>query len=208
MIRSALSSSSADGRQTPGPRSTTRKESGFVLIVSLLILVVLTILAVSMFRSFGLQQIMAGNLREKTRAIDAAQAAINFAEGWLTQVNNGNNATTGNQANAGCTSVVTYAANTPSYVCTAPIPTPTTLPWAEGVNYNPNAAYMQVSTGGGLGTFYQVPQFYIQYAGPDSSGNGKVYRITAVGWGGNSAAVAVLQSTYIVSTGVQNLGGP
>lgn len=184
----------------PGPCTARRKEAGYVLVVSMILLVVLTILAVSMFRSFGLQEIMAGNLREKTRAVDAAQAAINYAEWWLTQ---GSNATTG-VATGACA-----AASATPVVCNTAIANATAVtPWAVGVNYNPNPAYMAVNAGGGVGTYFRAPQFYIQYVGLASGGTGSLYRITAVGWGGNSAAVAVLQSTYIISTGVKPLTGP
>lgn len=171
-----------------------------MLVVSMILLVVLTILAVSMFRSFGLQEIMAGNLREKTRAVDAAQAAINYAEWWLAQ---GANATTG----VACAGVT----NTP-VVCNTAIASATATPWAVGVNHNPNPAYMPVSASGGvsggIANYFQAPQFYIQYVGLAAGGTGALYRITAIGWGGNSAAVAVLQSTYIISTGVKPLTGP
>lgn len=186
----------------PGPHTARRKEAGYVLVVSMILLVVLTILAVSMFRSFGLQEIMAGNLREKTRAVDAAQAAINYAEWWLAQ---GSNATTG-VATGACAA----ASPTPA-VCNTPIPAnaTTVTPWAVGVNYNPNsnAGYMVVAASG-VGTYFRAPQFYIQYVGLAAGGTGSLYRITAIGWGGNSAAVAVLQSTYIISTGVTPLTGP
>ena len=187
-----------------GSAMSRRKEGGYVLIVSMILLVVLTLLAVSMFRSFGLQEIMAGNLREKTRAVDAAQAAINYAEWWLTQ---GSNATAGTPCNG--------VSNAP-VVCSLPITNsinPTvTIPWTVGVNYNPNPAYMPVNQNGGLtngvANYYQAPQFYIEYVGLAAGGTGSLYRITAVGWGGNAAAVAVLQSTYIISTGVKPLTGP
>lgn len=177
------------------------KQTGYVLVVSMVLLVVLTILAVSMFRSFGLQELMAGNLREKTRAVDAAQTAINYAEWWLAQ---GGNATTG----VACAGVV----NVP-VVCNAAIATPTANgAWPIAVNYNPNPAYMPVSASGGvtggITNYFQAPQFHIQYVGLAAGGTGALYRITAKGWGGNSAAVAVLQSTYIISTGVKSLGGP
>jgi type IV pilus assembly protein PilX len=186
--------------QMTRPPSARRKETGYVLIVSMILLVVLTILAVSMFRSFGLQEIMAGNLREKTRAVDAAQSAINYAEWWLAQ---GTNATTGVACAALTTAPVVSVCNTP-----VPANATTATPWAVGVNYNPNPAYMAVAAGGGVGTYFRAPQFYIQYVGLAAGGTGALYRITAIGWGGNSAAVAVLQSTYIISTGVKPLTGP
>ena len=56
------------------------RQRGFALIASLLILVILTLLGVSMFSGVGLQERMAGNLRTKTRALDAANAALAAAE--------------------------------------------------------------------------------------------------------------------------------
>jgi type IV pilus assembly protein PilX len=187
--------SSAKVLNMDSPVSARQRESGFVLVISLLLLVVLTILAVSMFRTFGLQEIMSGNLREKTRAVDAAQSAIRYVEWWLTQ---GNNATTG----TACAGIVAAPV-----VCNTQIVSPTTIPWPTGVTYNPNAA-MIISPVGGVATYEQAPEYYIQYVGAAAGGNGGLYRITAVGWGGNASAVAVLQSTYIVSTGDQNLSGP
>ena len=58
-----------------------------VLISSLLLLIVVTIIALSMFRSFGIQEKIAGNTREKQRALPAAVSAQQFAEWWLS--NNG-----------------------------------------------------------------------------------------------------------------------
>ena len=49
-------------------RPTSTRQRGMVLVTSLLLLVVVTLLAVSMFRSFGLDEKIAGNLREKQRA--------------------------------------------------------------------------------------------------------------------------------------------
>jgi prepilin-type N-terminal cleavage/methylation domain len=88
----------ADARLRPHHRADeqhmkTPREQGFVLIASLLMLVVLTLLAVSMSRSFGLQERMAGNLREKARAFDAAQSSLSYAEWWLTRGSNASQVT-------------------------------------------------------------------------------------------------------------------
>ena len=64
-----------------------RREGGLVLISSLLLLVVVTILAVGLFQNFGIQEKIAGNLREKQRALAAAEAAQEYAEWWLAQGN-------------------------------------------------------------------------------------------------------------------------
>jgi len=43
------------------------RERGVALVSSLLLLLIITIIALSMFRSFGSQEKIAGNLREKDR---------------------------------------------------------------------------------------------------------------------------------------------
>ena len=58
------------------------------LVTSILLLLIITILALSMFRSFGTQERIAGNLREKERALHAADSAQQYAEWWLLQSNN------------------------------------------------------------------------------------------------------------------------
>jgi type IV pilus assembly protein PilX len=63
-------------------------QRGVVLVSSLLLLIVVTIIALSLFRSFGMQEKIAGNMREKQRALQAAESAQVFAEIWLS-----NNAT-------------------------------------------------------------------------------------------------------------------
>jgi len=60
-------------------------ERGIALVTSLLLLLIITILALSMFRSFGSLEKIAGNLREKDRALHAAESAQQYAEWWLTQ---------------------------------------------------------------------------------------------------------------------------
>src|SRR6185437_3440329 len=61
-----------------------RSQRGMALISSLLLLLVVTIMAVSMFRSYGMQEKIAGNTREKQRALNAAVSAQQYAE-WLLQ---------------------------------------------------------------------------------------------------------------------------
>ena len=61
------------------PVRSHRLQCGMVLITSLLLLVVVTLLAVSMFRSFGIDEKIAGNIRDKQRATAAAESAVVFA---------------------------------------------------------------------------------------------------------------------------------
>ncbi len=62
---------------------TVKSQRGMVLVTSLLLLLVVTMLAVSMFRSMGLDEKIAGNMRDKQRALNAAETAEQYAENWL-----------------------------------------------------------------------------------------------------------------------------
>ncbi len=177
-----------------------------MLIAGLLLLLVMTIIGVTMFRSFGLQEVMAGNLREKTRAFDSAQAALKYGEWWLKQ---------GNYAAYGTT--CSSSLGVIPQVCNNPVAgggSPTSLSWPSWVDYVPfgmsgTLGMPTVNTAGGSDTYYKDPGLYIQYLGVGGPNNNEMlYQVTAYGYGGNENSVAVVQSTYGVGTGVKSLSPP
>jgi len=165
-----------------------------VLVTSLLLLIVVTLLAVGMFRSFGLDEKIAGNVREKQRALSAAETAEQYAESWLV---NGNGST-----GVPCTAFVTATtAGNVGQVCSNVLTNAAQVPWTAGVYYAPavtSADIMNVSTTGGQGSYYSSPAFYISYLGASPNGLGNIFQIDAVGYGGSADTVAVVESTYIV----------
>jgi type IV pilus assembly protein PilX len=172
-------------------------QRGMVLITALLMLIIVTILAVGMFRSFGLDEKIAGNVREKQRALSAAETAEQYAEYWLS-----NGSSTGNVT---CTGLV---ASTVGQVCTNTLPTVVAnvaqVPWQigavpVGVTYAPSLPTpMNISTAGGAGNYYATPVFYISYLGISGNGLQTYYQIDAVGYGGSPDTAAVVESTYMV----------
>jgi type IV pilus assembly protein PilX len=180
--------------------SSMRAQRGVALVIALLVLVLLTSLGVAMFRSFGLQERIAGNTREKQHAFQAAESALQFGEWWLTQ----NNAVTGTSCSGNLTAT-TVCSNAQT------LATFTGGAWTIGSTYTPinvnGAAPMTISTSGGAGTYYSSPRLYINYMGLDPTGQARVYQVTATGNGGDANSIAVVQSTYSVSTGVKDLGG-
>jgi type IV pilus assembly protein PilX len=174
-----------------------RRQRGMVLITSILILIVLTIMALSMMRSYGVEERIAGNTRDKQRAINAAVSAEEYAEFWLTSGANITPAT--------CSGVVP---STTGQVCSNILAATTlnTLPWTAGVTYTQftasqggNTAVYNTSTN----TYALVPVFYIQDLGlPPAGGTGELYQIDAVGYGGSSGTVAIVESTYVVSSNI------
>ena len=180
-------------------------QRGIVLVSSLLLLVVITIIAISMFRSFGLQERIAGNMREKHRAVQAAESAQQYAEWWLTNANHANNVSV---CVAGVLNANVAAAG---QVCSNTLPTVTanvaTIPWtiggaAVGVDYTPPGMVVN-SAAPAAGSYYGPPRFYISQLGTSASANGLVYQIDSYGYGGTSEAVAVVESTYLLSAAVQ-----
>jgi type IV pilus assembly protein PilX len=181
------------------------------LISSLLLLLIITILALSMFRSFGTQEKIAGNLREKERALHAAESAQQYGEWWLLQANN--------TASGGvtCPNAAPLSANAgEGQICGtdgtmslenlfgfAGVTSP--LPWAiQYTTYLPPGMSVTAGTNGANGDppYAAVPGFYIADLGAAADGKGEAYQIDAYGFGGATATVAVVESTYEVTQGV------
>jgi type IV pilus assembly protein PilX len=178
-------------------------ERGMVLVTALLLLIVVTLIALAMFRSVGLDQKMAANLREKQRALNAAETAEQYAEYWLA---NGGSSGTAATACSGAP-VAASAAATSTPICTNVLTTAATLPWATGVYYLPSApTSMNVTATPALGSFYNYPEYYISYIGQTAGGLGKIYQIDAAAYGASPDTAAVVEATYIVQTSVQDLG--
>lgn len=176
-------------------RLSIRPQSGMVLVTSLLLLIVVTLLAVGMFRSFGLDEKIAGNVREKQRALGAAETAEQYAESWLAAGN----------GSSGIVCVAPTVAASAGQVCSNPPLTPTQVPYTVGVTYIPTVtSAMSQSATGGQGTYYAFPTFYITYLGPTA--NGSIYQIDAAGYGGSVDTAAVVEATYLVTSGVKDLG--
>jgi type IV pilus assembly protein PilX len=186
-----------------GPR-----QRGIALIAALLLLVVLTILGVGMFRSVGMQARIAGNTREKQRALHAADDAQAYAEWWISQPG-GADATVG----TACTGTVqitdptTHITNPALLqVCsnqlTASTVTLTNGPWTEAVSGS-TVGFAYAPTGlstSGADPYFKVPMLYIAYlTGTYDPGTGTQtnnYRVEASGYAGTANTVAVVESTY------------
>ncbi|HEY4749029.1 MAG TPA: PilX N-terminal domain-containing pilus assembly protein [Steroidobacteraceae bacterium] len=181
-------------------------QRGFALMTSILLLFIITILALSMFRGFATQEHIAGNLREKERALHAAVSAEQYAEWWLLQGTNGSVGTAvdcaagtivnGNVGGGGpvCTLALTsygYTVNNPST-------------WGIYTYYTPPG----LSVSSALNGYFALPAYYILDVGKAGDGLGEAYQIDAYGYGGSAATVAVVESTYEVQQGVTCLSCP
>jgi type IV pilus assembly protein PilX len=201
-------------------------QHGFVLISSILLLVVMTLLALAMFHSFGIQELVAGNVREKQRALQSAESAEQYAELWLTAPGN----ILSNSVDCTSTGVglVAYNATSVAYICQKPLASivdalnASTVPWKisgveVGFAFFPGAntgagtggtstGDMVVSTTGILNSYYQAPRFYIGLV--SYSATQAMYRIDAWNYAATTTTPAVVESNYVVTCTTCGLTGP
>ena len=198
-------------------RPHSGKQRGVALITSLLLLLIITILALSMFRGFGSLEKIAGNLREKDRALHAAVSAQQFAEWWLTQP----------AAVADTTTPVNCAAGPPlngnalppeGQVCStgtslanlnidATVVTPVLWGGISYVKYSPPGSTTPDQGGINNDPYALTPGFYISDLGASADAEGEVYQIDAFSSGATTSTVAVVESIYELQQGIVNRGG-
>jgi type IV pilus assembly protein PilX len=190
------------------------KQRGVALISSLLLLMIITILALSLFRSLGTQEKIAGNLREKERALHAAESAQQYGEWWLTQ---GANVAVGAaacpagtlSANLGQGQICNQSPQQAGWAVTNVLAA-APYGWANGIQVTylpPGMNVPGVNSGNNDPPYAATPGFFIADAGVAADGQGEAYQIDAYGYGGAAATVAVVESTYEVQQGVVNRGG-
>jgi type IV pilus assembly protein PilX len=182
-------------------------ERGMVLITSLLLLIIVTLLALAMFRGTGLEGRIAGNTMDKQRALQAATTAEDYAEQWLV-------------ANVATATAVTCTASTFSgtiapTICSNTLATSTaalsatTVPWdiggSAGYTYNPvvgSSTLFPVTTTTGTDQYYEGngylgPVVYVADLGADAAtSNAEDYQVDAWSYAGAQSTVAVVESTY------------
>ena len=177
------------------------KQNGFILIVSLIFLVIMSMLGIAMFGGVSMDETMSGNEREKSRALDVAQATLNYADNWL-QTNP--NVSLGNTLNPG----VTCTATTSSAICNNPLTSPTDpTTWISSSSGILPAS--SVSATGGQYTYASQPKYYVQFlAYAPGTTSTAYYQVTATATGGNNTATTVVQAVYQVKCIVCDAGGP
>ncbi len=179
-----------------------RPEQGFVLVTGLLFLVIVTLLGLALFRSSGLMERVSANTRDKQRAFETAQAALQYGEWFL--------------ANSTSTTKSACSTSTGKTVATLHVCSENLSPSRDtlaALAWQPNAfTYTQpnltVAAGGGVtsaGTDinYQAPPgVYIEDLGLMSDGKTELYQVTAYGYGGNADTSSIVRSTYKVTSAI------
>src|SRR5580658_1416691 len=202
------------------------RQRGMALVSAMLLLVIITILALSMFRSVGTQEKVAGNVREKERALHAAESAQQYGE-WVllnqpnlaaVDVTCGGNAPLQN-AMAGEVEICANSLAQLGFTTPASL---NSVPWTvaggqvgswmlpQGMTTSTSGGWSALVLNGvttNTADFYAAPVFYIADVGSAADGQGEAYQIDAYGYGGSANAVAVVESVYEVAQIVTNHGG-
>jgi len=193
-------------------RSNSRSaQHGVVLISSLLLLLVVTIMALSMFRSFGMQERIAGNVREKQRALQVANSTQQYAEWWLANQSGAIYAVSQGSAAAAdvnCGTALLDANSPPGtgQICINTLLSQGYTPAAwPSANTNIGVAY--TPPGMTAANYVARPRFYIADIGALATARGEVYQVDAYGFGLTNNAIAVVESTVAVTCLVCNVGG-
>jgi type IV pilus assembly protein PilX len=193
-------------------RTLAGTQRGMALLTSLLLLMVITLMAIAMFRSLGSQEKIAGNLREKDRALHSAEAAQQYGEWWLLQ---GSNVAIGDvtcaagilnaNLNVSIGQICGVGQNAQAMFGDMTLP----ANWNIRTEYLPAGMSVTAGVPGANGdiAYAKVPAFYISDLGLAADGAGEAYQVAAYGFGGATGTIAVVESVYEVQQGVVNRGG-
>lgn len=200
-----------------------RRQSGAILVIALMFLVLLTIIGVSSISGVTLEEKMAGNLYQQNVAFQAAESALRDAEIDL-ETGIGGACTPGVSVaidpslSQGClgsrdsmTIAVNFASNCSAAfvdgVCRQPNPpaagwqteivTPSAWDWTSATK---TVAYGTYTGAAALVGMSRQPRYVIEYLQEKDDGTTtpatRYFRISARGWGANDNTNVTLQTVY------------
>ncbi|MDR3481184.1 MAG: hypothetical protein P4L91_10765 [Burkholderiaceae bacterium] len=171
------------------------------MVISMMMILLITVMSISMAKTFFLEERMAGSLREKSRSFAAAQAALRYGEWYLTQ-----------NAGAGV-ACPTSGSLTATPICNNAMP-PVNAP-GTGARLFP--AYFEATVPVALNvqflatptkdSFWNPPGIYINFLGPTTQPRGALYQIDAYGYGGTQLSVSEVQSTVWIACSNRGVKG-
>jgi type IV pilus assembly protein PilX len=179
-----------------------RSQQGIALVTSLILMLLMTVVALSVFRNNNLVEKMTGNTREKQRSFQVAEAALQYGEYWLTQQS------AATLTGAGVATCSTTTALTSLQVCNVAAGQ-TAAQVATLKTYNGFSPYgMVVASGGETQTdgdinYSSKPGIYIANIGTYAGTSQILFQVTAIGYGGGAGGTStqsIVQSQYILGS--------
>jgi len=182
-----------NARMTVGPRH----QSGAILVVSLLLLLVLTILGVVMMQTTRMQERMSGNTRDISTSLQGSEAALRYAESELA-------AFPSFPAKDSTSTCATAGTNTVCDTNTLPVDI------ADHSQFTWDATHAKVygaSSSTSVGQLSAQPQYTNEYLGYSRLGESldggqdvpdyrQFFQLTAHSTGASGLANTVIQSTF------------
>jgi len=179
-------------------RHSRKHQSGAILVVSLLLLLVLTILGVVMMQTTRMQERMSGNTRDISTSLQGSEAALRFAENELA-------AFTDYNLDGTSTCGATSTANTICGIAVLPVDMadPTQFDWK---NTNLSKQYGATNSTA-VAQVYEQPRYTDEYLGQSRVGESldgghdvpsypQFFQLTGQSTGASGQASTVIQSTF------------
>lgn len=158
------------------------QQTGVVLVVSLIMLLLLTLISLTAMQVTGLEEKMAGNMRDQNLAFQTAESTLNTAEAGLS-----------------LTTIFDAAGTGGFYSVASTIPTDTAILLATFWTTNPIATYDTSGFGNGIADAKYIVQdlgLVACHGSGLSAGDCHAYRVTARATGGSQNSMIMLQSIY------------
>ena len=168
-------------------------QSGVVLVISLIMLLLLTLIGVTAMQTTSLEEKMSGNLRDKNLAFQAAESALRAAENSLNPPYTGIPATFPNSGSGGFYSSTPAISLADSAISAGSF-------WTTGLASNPPTVATSTVTTAMLGNGIARPVYIIQQLPPlfciQPCTLVQPYKITVRATGASTNTVVILQSIY------------
>ena len=162
-----------------------------MLIISLFMLLIMTLVAITSMSTTTLEEKMAGNMRDKNIALQSSEAALEDGEGWLASLG----AAPADATNCGAPPCDVWALNIlPS------LADQSATWWQTNAREYGKAGIKDISDVNTDPYFVVEEQAYVRDnldSGQNPPTGRSFYRVTARGTGGSDVAQTVLQSTFV-----------
>lgn len=183
------------------PSCIPDRQSGAVMVVSLLLLLVMTVLALAASQSTRMQERMAGNMRDHDLALQSAEAGLRAGEAAIVAIKKIEPFCTTAPCNCAAAPCNVYASGTIDKLNVKGLAELNDKWWQDN-----SIKYAASATIGGSGFAYQEPTYLIEHVEEVlDSPEVRVpptfishFRVTSRGVGGSANSVVVLQSTWAV----------
>lgn len=176
-----------------------KKQQGMVLVIGLIMLLLMTIVGLAAIRGTGLQESMAGNMRDRNLSFQAAEAGLRVGEEFVSQ--NGVELLAFN----GSTAWQLSDQNKPGLI---PVQNWDTARWASDANLVDVSMQLDSITAANRPRYVveKVLVSTLSAARQDGSGVGlgsldatqppEYYRVTSLGIGGTGTSQSIVQTSY------------